>query len=180
MKKLLTTACLFVVTVVAIVSLVAPAVFGQETKTANATPSPAQNKTSTVYSDSLAVQRAAAAFIEAFNNLDWERFRYSFSDDATTFFPSRSGESPRRANGRDEIEARFKPGFDEIRKSKPNPPYLNIEPKDLKIQMLRDGAIVTFHLDGDDSVGRRTVVFQKRKGKWLIVHLHASIIAKPK
>ena len=180
MKKLLSTACLFVVTVIAIVSPVAPAVIGQETKTVNAPLSPAQNRTSTANSDSLAIQRAAAAFIEAFNNLDWERFRYCFSDDATIFFPSRSGDSPHRANGRDEIEARFKPGFDEIRKSKPNPPYLNIEPKDLKIQMLRDGAIVTFHLDGDDSVGRRTVVFQKRKGKWLIVHLHASIIAKPK
>jgi ketosteroid isomerase-like protein len=173
MKNLLTTACLFVVTAVAIVFFIAPTVFGQETKTAKAGRPPDN-------SDSLAVKRAAAAFIEAFNNLDWERFRHSFSDDATTFFPSRSDESPRRANGRDEIEARFKLGFDEIRKSKPNPPYLNIEPKDLKIQMLRDGAIVTFHLGGDDSVGRRTVVFQKQKGKWFIVHLHASSIAKPK
>ena len=35
MKKLLTTACLFVATAVAIVSLVAPAVFGQEKKAPN-------------------------------------------------------------------------------------------------------------------------------------------------
>ncbi len=178
MKKLLTTACLFVVTTVAIVSFIAPTVFGQEKKTAKVPPSPSQKRTSIANSDSLAVQRAAAAFIEAFNNLDWERFRHSFSDEATMFFPSQS--NPRRANGRDEIEAVFKPYFDEIRKRKPNPPYLNIEPKDLKIQMLRDVAIVSFHLGGDDSVGRRTVVFQKQKGKWLIVHLHASVIAKPK
>ena len=178
MKQLLTTACLFVVTSIAIVALIAPTVFGQETKTAKAPPSPAQNRTSIANSDSLVVQRAAAAFIEAFDNLDWERFRHSFSDEATAFFPSQS--LRRRANGRDEIEAAFKPFVDEMRKRKPNPPNLNIEPKDLKIQMLRDVAIVTFHLGGDDSVGRRTVVFQKRKGKWLIVHLHASVIAKPK
>ena len=174
MKKLLTTACSFVVTTVAIVSFIAPTAFGQEQKTAKVNPSPSQKRTSIANSDSLAVHRAAAAFIEAFDNLEWERFRHSFSDDATAFFPSQSG--PRRANGRDEIEDAFKPFFDEMRKRKPNPPYLNIEPKDLKIQMLRDGAIVTFYLGGDDSVGRRTVVFQKQKGKWLIVHLHA----KPK
>lgn len=180
MKKLMTTACLFVVMVIVLVAFITSVALGQEQKPARVHPPPAQNRTSTASSDSLAVERAAAGFVEAFNNLDWEKFRHSFSDEATTFFPSRSGESPRRANGRVEIEARFKPGFDEIRKSKPNPPYLNIEPKDLKIQMLRDGAIVTFHLGGDDSVGRRTLVFQKQKGKWLIVHLHASIIAKPK
>ena len=38
MKKLLTTACSFVVTAVAIVSLIAPAVFGQETKSGKVEP----------------------------------------------------------------------------------------------------------------------------------------------
>ena len=41
MKNFLTTACLFVVTAVAIVSFIAPAVFGQESKTAKVSPSPA-------------------------------------------------------------------------------------------------------------------------------------------
>ena len=39
MKKLLTTACLFVVTTIATVSFIAPTVFGQEKKTATASPS---------------------------------------------------------------------------------------------------------------------------------------------
>ncbi len=137
-----------------------------------------QNKTSRADADSLAVQKAAEDFIEAFNNLDWEKFSRSFSDDATVFFPF--SQVPRRANGRTEVEAVFKSFFDELRKRKPGPPYQNIVPKDVNVQVLKDAAIVTFHLGVDDPLGRRTVVFQKQKGKWLIVHLHASIISKPK
>ena len=40
MKKHLTTTCLFVVTIVATVSFITPAVFGQEKKAATANPSP--------------------------------------------------------------------------------------------------------------------------------------------
>jgi hypothetical protein len=36
-------------------------------------------------SDPLDVQEAVETFIEAFNNLDWERFRHSFSAGATVF-----------------------------------------------------------------------------------------------
>ena len=140
--------------------------------------SAARNKPQTASPNSLAVQRAAEAFIEAFNNLEWERFRRSFSDDATVFFPF--SQVPRLANGRAEVEAVFKLFFDELRKRKPNPPYQNIEPKDVKIQVLGDVAVVTFHLGGGDAVGRRTVIFQKKKSEWLIAHLHASTIAKPK
>jgi ketosteroid isomerase-like protein len=178
MKTLLTTAPLFVVIAIVVITSIAPTVFGQEKRTANAPPLPAQHGASTANSDSLAVQRAAAAFIDAFQNLDWVRFRRSFSDDATAFFPSQS--NPRRANARDEIEVAFTPFFEEGRKRQSNPPYFNIDPKDLNIQMLKDVAIVSFHIEGDHSVGRRTFVFQKRQGKWLIVHLHASVIEKPK
>ena len=44
MKKLLTTACLFVATIVAIVSFIASTVFGQETKTADVKTSPAESR----------------------------------------------------------------------------------------------------------------------------------------
>jgi ketosteroid isomerase-like protein len=140
----------------------------------------AQDKRSDVnFSDPLDVQKAAEAFIEAFNNLDWERFRHSFSADATVFFPFQ--DVPRRVNGKDEIEAVFKSFFDDVRKRKPTPPHLNIEPKEIKTQILGDSAVVTFHyLRDDDSLGRRTVIFQKQKGIWLIVHLHASNLVTPK
>ena len=48
MKKLLTTAGLFVVTTIAIVSFIAPTVFGQEKKTAKVNPSPAESVTARV------------------------------------------------------------------------------------------------------------------------------------
>jgi CubicO group peptidase (beta-lactamase class C family) len=48
MKKLLTAACLFVVTIIAIVSFIAPTVFGQEQKTAKANSSPGESVTARV------------------------------------------------------------------------------------------------------------------------------------
>ena len=122
------------------------------------------------------VQSAAEAFIKAFNNLDWEPFRNCFADDATVFFPSATMAAA-RANGRAEIEAIFKTLFDAARKRKDSPPYLNIEPKDTRIRVSGNAAVVTFHLGGKDSLGRRTIIFEKLKGRWLIVHLHASTMA---
>lgn len=139
---------------------------------------PSPVATSAVVSESPDVQKAVDAFIEAFNNLDWEKFRLSFTDDATVFFPF--PQVPRRATGRAEVEDVFKRFFDAARKQKPGPPYLNIEPKDVKIQRLKDAAIVTFHLGGEEAVGRRTVVFQKQGKRWLIAHLSASSMTKPK
>ncbi len=138
-----------------------------------------QNKTPKADSNSLAVQKAADDWIAAFNNLEWETFRNSFTDDATVFFPFI--QVPRRASGRAEVETLFKQFFDALRKRKPAPPYQNLDPKDGQIQMLgKDAAIFTFHLPGEESFNRRTLVFRKEKGKWLIAHLHASVFTKPK
>ena len=139
---------------------------------------PAQQKAAAADPATQDVQAAAAAFVEAFNNLDWEKFRLGFTDDATVFFPF--PQAPQRASGRAEDEAVFKRFFDEGRKRKGAPPYLNIEPKGMQIQVLGDAAIVTFHLGDDDTVGRRTLVYQNQKGRWLIAHLHASSLARPK
>ncbi len=139
----------------------------------------AQPKTQRADPNSLAVQKAADDWVTAFNNLEWETFRNSFTDDATVFFPF--VQVPRRATGRAEVETLFKQFFDALRKRKPAPPYQNIDPKDGQIQMLgKDAAIFTFHLPGEESFNRRTLVFRKVKGKWLIAHLHASVFTKPK
>lgn len=142
-------------------------------------PVSAQTKVSGDDAETKAVLRAAEAFVEAFSNLDWEPFRAAFADDATMFFPFADGLLT-RASGRAEIEARFKPAFGEDRKRGRVPPYLHIEPKDMKIQMAGDVAIMTFHLPGKGHMARRTLVWQKRGGRWLIVHLHASFIELPK
>jgi hypothetical protein len=69
------------------------------------------------------VQKAAETFIEAFNNLDWDRFRHNFSAGATVFFPFQG--VPRRVNGKDKVEAVFKSFFDDVRKQKSDQPYLS-------------------------------------------------------
>ena len=136
--------------------------------------SAAQNQPST---DSAAtVRETTEEFLRAFVNLDWERFRSFFAADATVFFPP-SANSPERSNNKLEVEAVFKTVFDNARKQKSNPPFLKIQPRDMRVQMLGDVAIVTFHLDDPDSTGRRTIVLRRQGRRWLIVHLHASGIS---
>ena len=53
-------------------------------------------------------EAALQSFIQAFDNLDWDRFRSFFADDATVFYPRGF---PRRAQGRAEIEANFQQVF---------------------------------------------------------------------
>ncbi len=134
----------------------------------------AQPKPSTTESE---VRAALAQFIHAFDNLDWEGFRSAFDDDATVFYPRAF---PARATGRTEFEKTFKQVFEQIRNGRTAPPYMDIQPKDLHLQLFGDLAIATFHLD--DRAGflnRRTIVLQKEQKGWKIVHLHASEVALP-
>lgn len=121
------------------------------------------------------VRETLANFIRAFDNLDWEQFRQAFDDNATVFYPRAM---PERANGRAEFEKGFKTVFQQIRGSKTAAPYMDIQPKDLKIQRFGDVAIATFHLD--DRAGflnRRTIVLNRTRKGWKIVHLHASEVS---
>ncbi len=127
--------------------------------------------------DTSAVRAAVEEFLTAFDDLDWERFRRCFTSDATVFFPWDL--HPRRADGTMEVEAEFKRFFDEVRARAAGPPYLNLVPLDLTIQVWQDVALVTFHLDRPPTMGRRTLVFQRQGQHWRIVHLHASGITVP-
>jgi ketosteroid isomerase-like protein len=122
------------------------------------------------------VTQALADFIQAFDNLDWDKFRLSFSDDATVFYPRGV---PDRAAGRAEFEKTFKVVFEQIRGAKTRPPYMDIEPEDLKLQSFGEIAIATFHLDDRPGfLNRRTIVLRRTSAGWKIVHLHASEVAK--
>src|SRR5215471_14167894 len=132
----------------------------------------AQRKTVSPESE---VRDALAKFVDAFDNLDWEGFRSAFDDNATVFYPRAF---PERANGRAEFEKTFKVVFEQIRGNKTAAPYIDIRPKDLKLQIFGDCAIATFHLD--DKIGflnRRTIVLAKTNTGWKIVHLHASEVS---
>lgn len=121
------------------------------------------------------VRETLTHFIRAFDDLDWEQFRQAFDDNATVFYPRAM---PERANGRAEFEKGFKTVFQQIRGSKTAAPYMDIQPKELRIQRFGDVAIATFHLD--DRAGflnRRTIVLNKTPKGWKIVHLHASEVS---
>jgi ketosteroid isomerase-like protein len=123
------------------------------------------------------VQLALANFVTAFDNLDWQTFRNSFEDEATVFYPRAT---PDRATGRAEFEPIFKSVFEQIRAGRTTGPYMDIQPRKLKIQMLGDVAIATFHLDDRPGfVNRRTIVLHRSSSGWKIVHLHASEVAVP-
>jgi ketosteroid isomerase-like protein len=123
----------------------------------------------------LQVRETLARFVQAFDDLDWETFRLTFDDNATVFYPRAF---PERANGRDEFEKTFKTVFEQIRSGKTAAPYMDIQPKEMRIQFFGNVAIATFHLD--DRAGflnRRTIVLNKGETGWKIVHLHASEVS---
>jgi ketosteroid isomerase-like protein len=126
-------------------------------------------------SSEAALREALVNFIRAFDDLDWDQFRLAFDDNATVFYPRAM---PRRANGRAEFEKAFKTVFQQIRDSKSAAPYMDIQPKEMRIQLFGDVAIATFHLeDRAGFINRRTIVLRKTDRGWKIVHLHASEVS---
>lgn len=118
------------------------------------------------------VDAALAEFLEAFDNLEWDRFCACFAGHATVFLPFEN--HPHIASGKSGVEAGFAPLFEELRSSQAGPPYLDLEPKDTSVSVYSDLAFVTFHLNLPGRIGRRTIIFGKPNDRWKIVHLHAS------
>lgn len=123
--------------------------------------------------DSLEVASTVNTFLSTFRNCDWEKFIHYFDSEVTAFFPP-SAKFPKRANNKDETLEIFKHVFENAKKGKQHLPYLQIDPKEVNIQLLGSVAIVTFHLEDPELFGRRTIVFKKVNDHWLIIHLHAS------
>ena len=121
------------------------------------------------------VRAALADFVQVFDNLEWGHFRAFFADDATVFYPRAF---PERANGRVEFEKTFTQVFEHIRAGRSKGPYMDLQPRGLKIRMAGELAIATFHLDDRPGfINRRTIVLQKQGRAWKIIHLHASEVA---
>jgi len=129
--------------------------------------------------DSTEVIQAIDTFINAFSNLKWEKFADCWADEATAFFPP-SARFPYRAGNKQEVLHIFQNVFENARKKKSSPPYIIIEPLDMRIQMAGTTAIVTFTLNDPNLFGRRTLVLKKEGDKWLIIHLHASGVTMEK
>jgi len=132
-------------------------------------------QTPTSHAEQPAVRAFLAEFISAFDNLEWDKFRNSFTDDATVFYPRGAAN---RANGRAQFEEHFRLVFEQIRAGRTSGPYMHLQPRDLRVQIIGNAAIVTFQLDDRPGfVNRRTLVLSKARGVWKIAHLHASEVA---
>ncbi len=118
------------------------------------------------------VARFLDSFVESFENLEWDRFRDHFSEEATVFFPAPY--AAERASGRAAVEEGFRGVFERWRKERPGPPYLEIQPLDVMVQSYGEIHVVTFHLDGGESRSRRTFVLGREGGELKVLHLHAS------
>jgi uncharacterized protein (TIGR02246 family) len=115
-------------------------------------------------------------FVKANETADLELIVSTFDEAATVFFP---GDRPQRASGKAEIRGVFA----ELFKQRKGP--ITITPRDVRVQLFGDVAIVTAHLRAlpaspvrEPTVfPRRTFVLRRVEGRWLIVHHHASNFA---
>ncbi len=121
--------------------------------------------TTTHPNDETDVRAAMMNFMSALNDLDAGRISAAFAEDATAFFPVAQ---PQRAQGRAEIDAVFHRYFESANGQK-----TSLVPQDMKIEAGGDLAVVSFQIPGG-STARRTFVFRRTGGRWLITHMHAS------
>ena len=122
---------------------------------------------------------ALLAFLHAFENCDLSAMEAAFAPDATFFdrvAPDATEELAHYRRGQG-----MPPGMralaESLPRTSPGPPYHHVTPVDLLIQGSADVAVCSFHLEGGDTLGRRTVVLVRREGGWRILHIHASNVA---
>jgi ketosteroid isomerase-like protein len=120
------------------------------------------------------VRQFLASFVQAFDDLDGSEFLSCFDNDASVFYPEFF---PRRVEGVTNLQQSWQTVFAKIKANsgKSQAPYMDLKPADIRVQLLSDIAVVTFHLEhGGTAVGRRTLVLRHSGGQWRIIHLHAS------
>jgi len=128
--------------------------------------------------DVVQVQEALSSFLESFNNLDWDNFKTSFTDNASIF--GFQWNSAGRKNLEESMFGAF-PWVTDPSDRPGSPPYLNISPLDLAIEILGDTALVTFHLRRSQdpaTLAQRTLLLVKQGNAWKIHHFHASIVSE--
>ena len=138
------------------------------------------NSTGQDIDDTKEVMAALDNFLRAFENGNFEAMEASMTFDAYIFpraIMSNDMTKPientnyKRIQG---LDPQMKQVINSIRESGKQPPFMKLEPKDLKITILKEAAIVTFHLENGKSLSRRTIVLSKSDDTWKIVHIHPS------
>lgn len=125
------------------------------------------------------LQSTANEFLQALDNLDWDLFEKGWSAEPSVFFPF--NDTPERVDGKSAVNERFKVFFEQVKQKASGPPYLKLEPQELKVTRYGDVGLISFTLGGlksvgglSGSIGRRTILFVLEDGKWKVAHLHAS------
>lgn len=122
--------------------------------------------------DQAALVSAAEHFLRVFDNLEFEPFEAAWSSSRSVFFPFR--DTPERVEGA-AVGERFRQFFADVRSTRPGPPYLHLEPRELRAEVIGDAGLVTFMLGrAPGEVSRRTAFFVRERGAWKLRHLHAS------
>lgn len=120
-------------------------------------------------------------FLSAIANADWDSFRKFWSDDATMYAPGPTDAV--RIEGIEALQRVWQRQFDLMRgaaldRGVKRPPFVTLVARDLRVDHLApDVAVVSFHLDDDGRMRRRTLVVARRGSQWRITHLHASDLA---
>ncbi|MEA3041556.1 MAG: hypothetical protein QOC65_1045 [Sphingomonadales bacterium] len=141
-----------------------------------AVPASALTQSAAAVAPSDGAEAAVAAFVAGLNSFDRGRFEALFAEDATLFFPA-APFPVRRIEGRAAIGEWFGRFFDSARRR--GATRGNVTPRDLRVQSYGNVAVATFHLEGGDNVGRRTLVLRRQARRWLVIHLHASSLPLP-
>lgn len=116
--------------------------------------------------------QAAEHFLRVFDHMEWEPFRAAWSAAPSVFFPFR--DTPERVEG-PAVATRFRTFFDEVKATREGPPYLRLEPQQLRAEVIGSTGLVTFMLGrSPGAVGRRTLLFVREGGQWKLAHMHAS------
>jgi ketosteroid isomerase-like protein len=121
------------------------------------------------------VMQALQQFLSAFERLDFERLAACFAQDegVSVIFPSTTRRGIYR--GWTAVERAWREVLQD-EKYTSQAGRIKLAPSDLTIQVFGETAICTFLVNSDPPAvaHRRTIVFLRRDGRWLIVHLHGS------
>ena len=114
------------------------------------------------------VRETLNGFFRAVESMQPDRIAPFFEEDAQMFSPL--GTYPARLDGRDAILAQFKAIADAIRQM-PSP--MKIDPQQLIVRDFGDLVLVTFHLELQGPLHRRTFLMHRTPTGWRIAHIHA-------
>jgi ketosteroid isomerase-like protein len=113
-------------------------------------------------------------FMNALNALDLGAMSAFFARDVTAFVPVAQAD---RVQGKEALVAIFRTF---VARTSSSPSRLNLVPEDLEIVSNGSLAVVTFNIrDATSVVRRRTFIWTREAGQWLIRHMHASDLAPP-